>query len=96
MKTKHCFGKALKLTRESKELTQEDFSLISSRTYMSALERSIQSPTLDKIDTLADTMELHPLTLLTLSYLPNKTDKKLDALLKKVTKQINEILGSDN
>ncbi len=92
MKTRHKFGKALKLTRKAKGLTQEDFSIISSRTYMSTLERAIYSPTLDKIDGLAETLNVHPLTLLTLSYLPTKNKKKLDVLLKKVTKQINEIL----
>ncbi len=92
MKIKHLFGKALKLTRKAKGLTQEDFGIISSRTYLSALERGLYSPTLEKIELLATTMDIHPLTLLTLSYLPSKTDKKLDVLLKKVTKQINEIL----
>ncbi len=96
MKIKNTFGKTLKLTRKAKGLTQEDFGIISSRTYLSMLERGLNSPTLEKVELLAKTMDVHPLALLTLSYLPNKTDKKLDALLKKITKQINDILANDD
>lgn len=54
--------------RLAKRLSQEDFSLVSSRTYVSALERGIYSPTLAKVDQLAEVLGVHPLALLTLSY----------------------------
>lgn len=62
------FAQALKRARTSKGLTQEDFALISSRTYVSSLERGQKSPTLKKVDDLADALGIHPLTLLTMSY----------------------------
>ena len=69
MDTNLAFAKALKDIRKAQQLTQEDFGLISSRTYLSVLERGLKSPTLDKIEALADVMSVHPLTLLTLTYM---------------------------
>ncbi len=49
-------------------MTQEDFSSVSSRTYLSALERGLKSPTLDKIQDLCSVMKVHPVTLMALAY----------------------------
>lgn len=62
------FAQALKRARTCKGLTQEDFALISSRTYVSSLERGQKSPTLKKVEDLANALGVHPLTLLTMSY----------------------------
>ena len=88
MSSKEAFARALKLARDSKGLTQEDFSDVSSRTYISSLERALKSPTLEKIDMIADTLRIHPLTLLTLSYLGGVTPNKLEVLLNKVSKEV--------
>lgn len=76
MDIRKAFGNSLKVARKAKGLSQEDFSIASSRTYLSSLERGLKSPTLDKIDALAERMAIHPLTLVTLSYLclQNETD----------------------
>jgi transcriptional regulator with XRE-family HTH domain len=63
------FAEALRFIRKSKGLSQEDFGDTSSRTYVSSLERGMKSPTLGKIDDLAETLGVHPLTLLTIAYL---------------------------
>ncbi|MCW4153683.1 MAG: helix-turn-helix domain-containing protein [Pseudomonadota bacterium] len=60
-----AFGQALRRQRRDKKMSQEAFSNVSSRTYMSELERGLKNPTLDKIEELAATMGIHPLTLLT-------------------------------
>lgn len=65
------FGNALQLVRKSRRLTQEDFSDVSSRTYLSSLERGMKAPTITKVDQLANVMGVHPLSLLALAYLPN-------------------------
>ncbi|MAL97744.1 MAG: transcriptional regulator [Alteromonadaceae bacterium] len=65
MKLQTAFGQTLKRHRKAKELSQEAFSEVSSRTYLSELERGLKNPSLDKIDELARTMGIHPLTLLT-------------------------------
>ncbi len=94
MTSKQAFAKSIKRARLSKGLTQEDFSTVSSRTYISTLERGIKSPTLEKIDKLAETLEIHPLTLLTLTYVLSQKNQTIEPLLKKVTKQVKDILKS--
>lgn len=70
------FGVGLRRARKSRGLTQEDFSTVSSRTYLSSLERGIKSPTISKIEELASVLGLHPLTLLALAYLPTAHDER--------------------
>jgi transcriptional regulator with XRE-family HTH domain len=67
-KISNNIASALKVARTAKELTQEDFALVSSRTYLSTLERGMKSPTLNKLEDLAQVLEIHPLTLMALAY----------------------------
>lgn len=73
---------AMKAVREIRGLTQEDFGLVSSRTYLSGLERGLKSPTLGKLEQIASVMQVHPLTLLALTYArtpsPEATAEVLD------------------
>ena len=91
MNTKKGFAAELKKIRKARGLTQEDFSDISSRTYLSTLERAIKSPTLDKVDAIASTLQVHPLTLLFLTYANLEKNDDLDGLVNKVQYQIQEI-----
>ncbi|MEN1584919.1 helix-turn-helix transcriptional regulator [Pseudomonas aeruginosa] len=59
---------ALRRIRKARGLSQEAFADVSSRTYLSSLERDLKSPTLNKLTELCEVMEVHPLTLLTLAY----------------------------
>ncbi|VVQ18244.1 hypothetical protein PS938_04540 [Pseudomonas fluorescens] len=69
MELNEAFGQALKRSRTAAGRTQEDFSIISSRTYLSALERGIQSPTLEKLAELCELLGMHPVTLVAAAYL---------------------------
>jgi len=91
MKTRHAFGKSLKDLRKSKKVTQEDFSIVSSRTYVSTLERGQKSPTLDKVDELAKVLKIHPLSLLSLTYLYVAGNRDLDALLQRVRSDLDRL-----
>jgi transcriptional regulator with XRE-family HTH domain len=84
-------GNALKIARKAKKVPQEGFDQISSRTYVSALERGIKQPTITKVDALASVLEVHPLTLLTLAYLERPTATAARKLLTQVTKEIDEL-----
>ncbi len=90
MDIKAAFAAALKQTRTSKGLTQEDFSDVSSRTYVSTLERGLKNPTLDKIGDLASVMGIHPLTLITLAYLTDKNESDPTKLFNLVLKELNQ------
>lgn len=68
MRLREAFGQALKRVRHKLHLTQDDFSLTAARSYMGLLERGGTSPTLDKIDALSEQLNIHPVTLLSLSY----------------------------
>ena len=92
MDSRQGFGKSLKIIRAAKGLTQEDFSAVSSRTYLSTLERGLKSPTLDKIEDLCETLGVHPLTLLTLTYLNTQKTTRLATLFKRIEKEITDVL----
>ncbi|AMU13519.1 XRE family transcriptional regulator [Burkholderia cenocepacia] len=71
-------------------MSQEAFSDVSSRTYMSTLERDMKSPTLNKLAELCDVMEVHPLTLLTLAY-AGKDLGQADQLLAQVRQELEMV-----
>ncbi len=91
MNKKQAFGQSLQQVRKAAGLTQEDFSESSSRTYLSSLERGLKSPTLEKIEAIASTLNVHPLTLLVLTYQKAGRKTNLDTLLKRVTKEIKAV-----
>lgn len=91
MEIQKALGLAIKKIRLSKELTQEFFSDISSRTYMSVLENGRKKPSVDKIDSLANAIGVHPLTILTLSYLIANEELSLSDLQKKVSDELSTI-----
>ena len=86
MAAKHTLSEALKTIRKARGLSQEAFSDVSSRTYLSSLERDLKSPTLNKLNELCEVMQVHPLTLLTLAYSGDGTD--VDALIARVKSEI--------
>lgn len=70
------FGEGLQKARKSRRLTQEDFSVVSSRTYLSSLERGIKAPTITKIDEIATVIGVHPLSLIAYVYLPSSSAER--------------------
>lgn len=91
MAEQYSLAKALKTVRKARGLSQEAFSDVSSRTYMSTLERDLKSPTLSKLAELCEVMDVHPLTLLTLAYAGDST--QADQLLAQVRLELEEIVG---
>lgn len=91
MKTKQAFGKSLQQLRRLRDLTQEDFSVISSRTYISQLERGQQSPTLEKVEALAKALKIHPLSLLYLTYMRAGGHRDIDALTRRIRSDLEGV-----
>ena len=91
MAAAYSLAKALKTVRKARGLSQEAFSDVSSRTYMSTLERGLKSPTISKLDELCEVMEVHPLTLLTLAYAGDST-RKAAQLLAQVLQELEAVL----
>jgi transcriptional regulator with XRE-family HTH domain len=88
---KHSLATAIRTVRKARGLSQEAFSDVSSRTYMSSLERDLKSPTMHKLMELCEVMEVHPLTLLTLAYAGDST-RKTDQLLAQVRQELEAVL----
>jgi transcriptional regulator with XRE-family HTH domain len=88
---KNSLATAIRTVRKARGLSQEAFSDVSSRTYMSSLERDLKSPTLHKLTELCEVMEVHPLTLLTLAY-AGDSPHKADQLLAQVRQEMEAIL----
>ncbi len=90
MGAKHTLSEALKTIRKARGLSQEAFSNVSSRTYMSSLERALKSPTLSKLTELCEVMEVHPLTLLTLAYAGDDM-RRVERLLAQVRQELEAV-----
>ena len=73
MAAKDSLATAIRTVRKARGLSQEAFSDVSSRTYLSLLERDLKSPTMHKLTELCEVMDVHPLTLLTLAYAGDST-----------------------
>lgn len=82
-------AKAIRTIRKTRNLSQEDFSDVSSRTYVSSLERGLKSPTVGKLSELCAVMEVHPVTLLTLAYASKEGG--IDQLLDRVRQELEGI-----
>lgn len=92
MKSKASFPVALKRVRKARGLSQEAFSDVSSRTYLSSLERDLKSPTLNKINELCQVLQVHPLTLLALAYAGDGAGKLLD----EVRRELDALPANDD
>ncbi len=88
MSLRKGFAAALQFARKHKGLTQEDFSDVSSRTYLSSLERTIKSPTLDKVEQLSAVIGIHPATLVMMAAMRAER-KTLDQLVAQINREIN-------
>lgn len=89
---KSDFASALRVARSALGRSQEDFDVVSSRTYISSMERGLKVPTLKKVDSLATVLGVHPLTLLALSYLDARTATDAD-LRELLTRVFDEAAG---
>lgn len=70
---KSNFPRALRTIRKARGVAQEQFDQISSRTYVSALERGVKAPTIGKVEQLSEVLRVHPLTLMAAAYLDDQS-----------------------
>jgi len=90
MDTRQALGAALKSARLARGVTQEDFGEVSSRTYVSMLERGLKSPTLDKVEDIASVLAVHPLAFLCLTYM-QRDSISLKKLLETVEADVKQL-----
>lgn len=88
MKHKHNFGKALHTVRIARDMPQDALGLAQSN--ISRLESGAKAPSWDRVEELADLLNVHPLTLFTLAY-TSSTDG--EALLCRIREELDELIG---
>lgn len=93
MESQEAFAIALRKIRKAKSRSQEDFDEIS-RTYISALERGLKSPTLRKVEVIAEALGVHPLTLLLASYSEGRTEEEVSELVRACQRELQELLDA--
>jgi transcriptional regulator with XRE-family HTH domain len=91
MELKEAFGATFRQARLKKGLTQEHFSLVSSRTNVSLLERGGTSPTLAKLEELCSVLGVHPVSLVAACYMRKENITDLKAFLTQIRKDLKAI-----
>lgn len=91
MELSTAFGLALKQLRKQKGLTQEDFSNVSSRTYLSSLERGLKGPTIEKLEQLAGVLDVHPATMLIAAYLRKDSGAGRHELIRRIEAELKHL-----
>lgn len=91
MNINKAFGQALQQARKLRKMSQEDFSAVSSRTYISTLERGLKSPTLEKVEKICNELNLHPLSLFITMYSSFDTSQSQAELLESIIKELRQI-----
>lgn len=89
------FGDALRTLRRVRGVPQEAFDQVSSRTYVSSLERGIKQPTLKKLASLAAVLDIHPATLAVLSFAPGASALELQRVLERVSRELAQIAAGE-
>lgn len=92
MAAKHSLAAALRTVRKARGLSQEAFSDVSSRTYLSVLERDLKSPTLSKLGDICEVLNVHPVTLLVLAYSDGSREGE-QTVLTQVLEELRELRG---
>lgn len=91
MEFKKALGMAIREAREAKNITQESISAFSSRTYLSDLENGKKEASVSKINALANSIGVHPLTIFALAYLQIDGVSNIDDLQRKVANELTHI-----
>jgi transcriptional regulator with XRE-family HTH domain len=87
------FPRALRFVRQARGKSQEALDVVSGRTYVSALERGVKQPTLGKLADLAGSLDVHPLTLVALSFLNRASPAEVEKLLDRVRDEVSELVA---
>lgn len=90
MSLKTAFASVLKAMRAGKGMTQRNLAEVSSRTYVSKLERAQSSPTLEMISALSGPLSVNPLTLVAIT-LCAESGQSVNALLRRTQEELADL-----
>lgn len=87
------FGRALQELRAARGSTQEDLLNATSRRHLSRIEQRHQQPSISIVESLAENLQIHPLTLLTAAYCSIDDSEGLQRLLQTVQSDLFALAG---
>lgn len=90
MERKLAFGSALKYVRVQRGIAQEQVG--ASQSFISTIERGIRSPTIEKMQELAERLGVNPATLIVLMQI--ELDGKEEEILENVQNEIRALKNS--
>lgn len=93
MNLRHALALAIRTARRTRHLTQEDFGIVSSRTYMSTLERGLKSPTIDKLDEIGQTLKMHPVSVILAAYVLHAGPEDEKATVERIIEESSALLA---
>lgn len=96
MELNEAFALALKELRGRAMRSQFDFAPMVSREYISLLERAQRSPSLEKIDEISSTLDVHALSLLAKCYLHKNPEISLSELLRIISEDLQDQIQEDS
>ena len=94
MTLREALAITIKALRKAKNLSQEDFGVVSSRTYLSSLERGLKSPTLDKLEQIADVLGVQPASIIVLAYAIKHGKNDIEAAIDVIFKESKAAMRS--
>lgn len=90
MSLKTAFAAVLKAIRGARGLSQKTLAEVSSRTYISKLERGQSSPTLEMMTALSAPLNLSPLTLVAIT-IGSETGQSIRSLISRIEDEVTEL-----
>lgn len=86
------FGRALQQLRAARGVTQEDMLLATSRRHISRIEQGHQLPSIRIIESLAEGLQIHPLTLIVAAYCSELDAASVKGLLNAVKADFESLM----
>jgi transcriptional regulator with XRE-family HTH domain len=90
--TPRDFGKALTFLRAARDLKRADMGSMATAQHLRMLERNANAPSLTMVDNLAAALQVHPLTLLALSYcLEEEDNSRFEEMMGQVFNEVDSL-----
>jgi transcriptional regulator with XRE-family HTH domain len=93
MPSKTSVGRALRLARLMAAMSQDDMTVVSSRTFVSSIERGLKSPTLEKLSQIGDALQLEAAAIVVVAALLEV--KNREAKMAEICEVAGRILAQD-
>ena len=94
MNLRQSLATTIRTVRKNKGLTQEDFGVVSSRTYLSSLERGLKSPTVDKLEEIAGVLDVHPASILLMAYAIQARPLEREGLIEEISRATKNLCAN--